>query len=325
MGWIEDPLNREHLTALSGALADSGRVLIFLGAGLSFGAARSGGRSRFDNDWMKDMTGGKGEPPKRAPGTMDWSDDGEPLPSWTWLISRMQARLINRVSSGLEEYEISRFFENEGPLDCAELFRKSVGDQNYREFLQSQFDTSRHPYIQPTTSHRALMALDLPLLFTTNFDELIEITYRKAGTELRVSADEAEFKAHMPIRPTRHLVKLHGTITRSQSLVLTRTDYAHSRRVRREMFSTLRGEIAHCTFLFIGFSLADPNFNILLDDVHDSLGMDAPLNYTVQASKNQTRARYLEALGVNTIWLDNWNDLPEFLRLIHPDTHARSG
>lgn len=30
------------------------------------------------------------------------------------------------------------------------------------------------------------------------------------------------------------------------------------------------------------------------------------------------KRRYLESLGVNTVWLEDWNYLPDFLRRINP-------
>jgi hypothetical protein len=82
---------------------------------MSFDAARLRGRARFDDNWMTDRRRNIEEPPSRFPETVDFDDDGEPLPSWPFLISRMKARLVSRASDSLEEIEIVKFFENEGP------------------------------------------------------------------------------------------------------------------------------------------------------------------------------------------------------------------
>ena len=44
-------------------------------------------------------------------------------------------------------------------------------------------------------------------------------------------------------------------------------------------------------------------------------GMKLPPSYTVQGRLNPIKER---SLGVNTVLLDSWNDLPEFLTRIHP-------
>jgi len=257
MIWHEDPANAILLERLREMVADRGRLLVFLGAGLSFGAARLNSRARFDYDQRPPWWPGE---PRLIP-----DDDGLPLPSWPWLVNRMFEELALAASEN-ERRALFEFFSEEGALDCAQLFRQSVGDANYHEFLLRQFDAGRHNFIQATPSHQALVALQLPLLFTTNYDELIETAYQQAGQQLRVSVTEAEFKAHRrTIGP--HLVKLHGSIDQPDTIVLTRSDYAKARLERREMLDYLRHELADAGFLFAGFSLSDPNFNTIHDDL----------------------------------------------------------
>ena len=40
--------------------------------------------------------------------------------------------------------------------------------------------------------------------------------------------------------------------------------------------------------------------------------------YTVEGRRNAIKDRYLRSLGVNTVWLDSWNDMPEFLTRLRP-------
>jgi hypothetical protein len=84
------------------------------------------------------------------------------------------------------------------------------------------------------------------------------------------------------------------------------------------MFQYLRNQLTQATFLFIVFSLADPNFNLLHDDVRDSFGMLTPVSYAVQGRRDPVKQCYLESLGINTIWLGDWNYLPDFLGRINP-------
>lgn len=313
--WHEDPSNAGLLERLRELIADQGRLLVFLGAGLSFGAARLNSRARFDYDhlqrrpWWPDG-------PRLIP-----DDDGLPLPSWPWLVSRMYEELGVTASEN-ERHALLEFFSEEGPLDCAQLFRQSVGEANYREFLIRQFDAGRHDFIRATPSHQALVALQLRRLFTTNYDELIETAYQQAGERLRVSATEAQFTAHRRT-DVAHLVKLHGSIDQPDTIVLTRSDYARARLERRAMLDHLRSELADAGFLFVGFSLSDPNFNTIHDDLRLVYGINMPASYTVQGRRNAVKERYLRSLDVNTIWLHGWNELPDFLGRINARSDAR--
>ncbi|WP_165839825.1 SIR2 family NAD-dependent protein deacylase [Mycobacterium montefiorense] len=310
--WHEDPGNAALVQRLRDAIADGGRLMVFLGAGLSFGAARLQSRATFDYDrygpwWPHDL-------PFDGPAP---DDDGLPLPSWPWLTSRM-CRVIALQSPPEEHSSLRSFFIEEGPPDCAQLFRQTVGEANYREFLLAQFDTSRYDFIETTPSHAALVRLDLPLLFTTNYDELIEAAYLEAQLSLRVSITEEQFKVRRAERPPRHLVKLHGSIDQPDTIVLTRLDYARARAGRTEMLSSLRNEMIDTAFLFVGFSLSDPNFNLIHGDIRLVYGMNLPASYTVQGRRNPVKDRYLRSLAVNTVWLNSWNEMPDFLTRINP-------
>lgn len=309
--WHDDAGNAGYLHRLREVITRGGRLLVFLGAGLSFGAARQNSRAQFDYGdyrWWPPDGPYEGTHPH---------DDGLPMPSWPQLVSRMCREILNH--SDVSEHDALRsFFIEEGALDCAQLFRRTVGEANYREFLGAQFDGRRHEFVRTTPSHAALVRLDLPLIFTTNYDELIEDAYLEVGKQLRVSSTEEEFKARRVERPERHLVKLHGTIDRPDTIVLTRTDYARARTERKEMLDFLRGEMTETAFLFVGFSLSDPNFNLLHDDIRLVYGMNTPASYTVQGRRNPVKDRYLQSLDVNTIWLDSWNQLPDFLNRINP-------
>jgi hypothetical protein len=179
--WHDDPLNARLIVQRRAALDDRGRLLVFLGSGPSFGAARVGGRTRFDYEKYDRWR------PFDFPPVDHWpDDDGLPMPSWPMLVGRM-CREVALHTSPDEHQSLRKFFIEQGPLDCVQLFRQTVGEANYREFLHAQFDGGRHPFVSTTPSQAALVALELPLAFTTNYDELIEASYLEAGVDLRVS------------------------------------------------------------------------------------------------------------------------------------------
>lgn len=342
--WSERPANQAHIedlrTKMSAAQAE---VLVFLGAGLSFGAARLGSRTYFDNErWLskplpnfdkkggKDSRGDRGRPPKRGgngdpPGFMAicFDDDGQPFPSWPWLVSRMRHRLALEEPAEKQQ-AISDFFADAGPLDCAQYFRNTVGEANYEHFLKKNFAPAWEGDRFITPSHQALAELRLQTIFTSNYDELIEHTYTRMGRSLRVSRDAEQFRAGLRSEDAAHLVKLHGCISDPRSIVLTRDDYAAARVERARIYDDLAGRLDSSTFLFVGFSLTDPNLTAILDDVRFAARGRVPVSYSVQARFDPVRNEYLRSRGINVIWLDSWNELPGFLGALSPETTGSS-
>jgi hypothetical protein len=277
--WLIDEPDGEHVDNLRMQIAkDRASVLIFLGAGLSFGVGRYLGRASFERP-------------------SSWDD--ERFPSWPDLIDRLKRELVAGADKATQ-HSYDRFFTYNDYTDCAQLFRSAVGDQRYFEFLRNQFRTEEEDASRLTPSHAELVRLPIPELFTTNYDELIELTFRHHGVELAVSSTVEEFRAHQPVRPERHLIKLHGTISREETIVLTRDDYASSRRSRLQMFEHLSHEVHYASFLFVGFSLTDPNLSVIRDDARLAMGDDMPASFLAQQQPDPIVRRYLDSLDVRT-------------------------
>ena len=295
--WLKDQQNSRLVAEIRNRIADGNAdVFVFLGAGLSFGVGR--GRVLFE---------------------FDRYDDGRRFPSWPMLISRMRDHVASLSEFREHGSEVKRFFKEQSPIDCAELFREKVGLANYYDFLRKQFATREADRERLTESHHRLTRLPVNTIFTTNFDELIELAFRSNGQDVRVSSTPSEFNAHRREQDLVHLVKLNGSIDRPDTTILCRMDFAQARRERIEMMTHLSQELKSCTFLFVGFSLSDPNFTLIHDEARLATNDDLPIRYLVQGRRDLIKEAYLRSMGVNTINLDWWESLPEFLSAINPE------
>ena len=295
--WLEDGQNSRLVAEIRNRIADSNAdVFIFLGAGLSYGVDR--GRTLFE---------------------FGRYDDNRRFPSWPMLVNRMRDRIASLPELKEQADEVERFFKEQSPIDCAELFREKVGKTNYYAFLREQFVTKETDSQRLTKSHHELTRLPISTIFTTNFDELIELAFRRASRNVRVSSTPTEFNAHRQEQDLVHLVKLNGSIDRPDTTILCRMDFAKARRERTEMLTHLSQELKSCTFLFVGFSLADPNFTLIHDEARLATNDDMPVRYLVQGRRDLVKEAYLRSMGVNTITLDWWESLPQFLSAINPE------
>jgi len=302
--WLDDEPNLQRVKEIQEQLeTDNSQVLIFLGAGLSFGAARPRGGFEYE-------------------GEQEDYDDGSNFPGWKTLVNRMKRALLIHPVAGLAKESLERFFKDQGALDCAELFKSYTEGPDYNDFLRAQYASDGKVRFGLTASHRALTKLPLAQLFTTNYDQLIEQSFRQfTKKELIVSSSAREYSDHRAEamgKKAIHLVKLHGSIEHPHTIVLTRTDYARSRRERVDMFAHLLDMMKFASFVFVGFSLVDPNINMLLDEARLARAGANPVSYVVQAGQDPVRDAYLQSLGVRTISINYWDHLPEFLLAINP-------
>lgn len=119
------------------------------------------------------------------------------------------------------------------------------------------------PGAAPGDGHRLLAELPVREIWTTNYDPLIE----QAVPDCRVVATEEDTRL---VGDGRSVVKMHGSIapgpppTWTSEPVVSRSDYERYATDRPRMWALLRASYLTRTFLFLGFSFADPNVEVLL-------------------------------------------------------------
>jgi hypothetical protein len=121
---------------------------------------------------------------------------------------------------------------------------------------------------------------------TTNFDTLLEDAYARWGTH---GLPKAPTSAELARLGTLlhdggfFILKAHGSIDDDASMVFTAQDYRriiHANPAFQAIFSALL--LTHAV-LFVGYSLSDPNFRLLLDSQLTTFGEEVPGRYAVMA------------------------------------------
>ena len=72
----------------------------------------------------------------------------------------------------------------------------------------------------------------------------------------------------------RQILKIHGCISRPHTIVATTDDYESCMKDRSKgaIFTKLRDLMATKTFIFVGYSVSDPDFQLIYDEVIKNLG-----------------------------------------------------
>lgn len=114
---------------------------------------------------------------------------------------------------------------------------------------------------QPGVAHQHLKRLPLDQVWTTNYDSLIEDVC--TDSHLVVNDDDVTEVGGA----RRAVIKMHGSIDAAgwaHSPIITRKDFETYRLKHPRMWALLRATYLSRTMLFLGFSFADPNIDILL-------------------------------------------------------------
>ena len=151
-----------------------------------------------------------------------------------------------------------------------------------------------------TENHRLLIQLPVRVMFTTNYDELLEDALREARILFhRIILDrgigswnEAE---------EVQLVKLHGSIDDEETIVITEDDYRTYFQKHQAMHRQLESLLMTKTFLFVGYSLNDANFNFVYDEIQTYLDRERRPAYAIMFNVNEFVVNDYHSRGLQII------------------------
>lgn len=218
-------------------------------------------------------------------------------PNWAGLIESL-AR-----TAGLDESVAADLAKNHDVLDQAgylhrEFDRVFPGDPDAftRQVIEA-VDMRRYG-LAPAL----LAALDSEQAVTLNYDELFELAADDGGMPRRVIPGDAT-------DPERWLLKLHGSVTDPNSIVLTRDDYLSFNADRAALSSLVKATLMTRRLLFTGFGVNDPHFHEIVHDVRRALpATGGPFGTVLTLKDSSTTSRL-------------WQGDLEFVVLASPRLH----
>ena len=163
--------------------------------------------------------------------------------------------------------------------DLADAFLDRCGSASYIKFLEDKlvvkdFDERK------ATSHRLLISLMQNLLYTTNQDNLFELTAYKYGRQYKSIVTIDDLSDASPGDPL--LIKFHGDLSVPDSLVFGTKSYLKRMETKDHPLDIkLRADLLGKRLLFIGYSLQDENVKKIFDTVKRAFGGTLPNSYLI--------------------------------------------
>ena len=171
------------------------------------------------------------------------------LPSWDDLL-RSLADLAGYGANDLrgdELLEAAQYLENR---DGREEVRRQVRDRLWPR------NPDTKPRSKPTESHCLLAELPINTVFTTSIDDLLEQAYRSKGKDVETIVDSPDL-AYWD-EAIVNVVKLHGTLDRPRSYVITEADYDRVYHSDNPLLRKLDSLSIHKSLIFLGFDVFTP-------------------------------------------------------------------
>jgi len=123
--------------------------------------------------------------------------------------------------------------------------------------------------LEPTGGLLALPNFPWVNVYTTNYDQLMEVAYRRQNKQLTTIRSNYDWSS-VELAQGTVLFKLHGCLTQDEvdghraKMILTEDDYAEASKYREALFKRLSLDLTTRDVVIIGHSLADPDLKELM-------------------------------------------------------------
>jgi hypothetical protein len=162
----------------------------------------------------------------------------------------------------------------------------------------------------------------------------LEVAFTDAGKRADVKRRKEDFATTLR-RAAATIYKMHGDKNSPSEAVITKEDY-ETYNTTRELFTiALKGDLAKKTFLFVGFSFADPNILYILGRVKQLLEANSRQHFCLlKAPTTAEDGEYyckrfehwlqdLHRYKIQPILIDSYDEVPKMLAELNRRTHLR--
>lgn len=233
------------------------------------------------------------------------------LPSWSRLAEHMRGELK------LEGTEASHQM-------LAEYYRLTMGSIGGLRSWMDRTWAVTEKRVRSSKVHKAIVGLEFPLVYTTNYDSNLEAAYRLYGREFVKVVNARDL-----VRATQNLpqiIKFHGDFEDDESLVLTETDHFDRLTFDSPLDIKFRSDTLGRTILFVGYSMSDLNIRFLLHKLWrmwrtSGREKERPPSYIFVLDRDPVRDAVLDQWGLTVISGDEKcsDALEQFLEQLRND------
>jgi SIR2-like domain len=241
---------------------------------------------------------------------------GAGLPSWENFSRTLAGELEEASEIKTEQYSSTLM------TSIPQYYENRYGRRRLLQRVESLLTpTSR----TGSATHDLLAQLPAKLHYTTNFDELLESSLRKQGRHFDLIVSDHTARVYTERRGLQ-VRKIHGTLSQPDTLIITRDDYTRFAHENTLTLEVMRADLRQSAFLFIGYSMTDPDFISIYESVLLSMGRMRQTHHFCVTNLSELEAQDLRQRGITPIDLSQWpgstatERLDNFLRSLIEET-----
>ena len=159
-------------------------------------------------------------------------------------------------------------------LSLAQKYQVIFGRKKLNELIENSIADEMY---EPTELYEDLLELEWEDIYTTNYDTLLERALSK--TKLKKEYKIIYSCKDLPKSTRPRLIKLHGSIDKSDNYIITEEDYRTYPKKYAPFVNTVQQSMLETQLCLIGFSGTDPNFLNWLGWLRDNMGENCPTIY----------------------------------------------
>lgn len=243
---------------------------------------------------------------------------GANLPNWYDLIDELSKRIDHSLPP-------RQWITSDALIEAAQVYVNDQGLHSLIAFLKERLDTFDKA---PTSAHRALARLPISLVFTANYDDLLERAYRDAGKRVEVVVKDTNIPFMRRGPDVVNIVKLYGDLNQPETLVLARQQYESFFLQRPQMVKLLEVELARSDVLYLGWSHTDPHFNLIFGELLTRFGPFMRTGYAAMFDVPPAKVQELQRKHIRLVQLpdapDHTSQLAAWLESLSPAPGAQS-
>ena len=238
---------------------------------------------------------------------------GRGLPDWHTLTRHMIQSLQDSQRCDPETCtRLWKSLANQDFLEIAQVFKQRTRPDAFALFLREELEPED---LVPSKIHETIVKTEFRGLITTNFDTVLEFHSDRTRRRLEVLIYPQFLDDPHTIRKERFLAKIHGCVCKTpnpaENLILTKESYLKLRSDRRYQ-AVMNSWLLGYTILTVGFSLRDPDFVGLLDDLREIFGTSLPTIYALMKEPEAREREEWRDKGVELIKYESHRQLCGF-------------